>query len=94
MYIRVKPKVYECIQYTEQTDIGKLMHWSNEQVHMEDIFMDNQMLVVETLNGSQRVSLGDYIVKRDDWVCFIIDPITFNNDYEITSEESVKHESN
>ena len=94
MYIRVKPSVYECIQYTKDTDIGKLMRWSNEQVHMEPIFMDNRILVIETPTGPERVSTGDYIAKRDDGTCFAIDPMTFNNNYEITSEESVKRESN
>lgn len=94
MYIRVKPRAYECIQYTKDTDIGKLMRWSHEQVHMEPIFMDNQILVIETPNGPERVSTGDYIAKRDDGTCFAIDPMAFKLNYEITSEESVKRESN
>lgn len=93
MYIRPKQREYECIMYTEETDIGKLMRWSNEQVHMAHIFTDKIILVIETHNGLKRVSIGDYIAKRDDGACFIIDPMTFHNDYEVASGEDLKHES-
>lgn len=87
MYIRPKPKDYECIVYTDETDIAKLMRWSNELVHMEDIFMYNQILVIETPNGTKRVNIGDYIVKYDEISFFVIDPQTFHKKYDVVSRE-------
>ena len=92
MYIRPKPKEYECIMYTEETDISKLMRWSNEKVHTTPIEHGKRKLVVDTPLGTYDVNIGDYIVKYDEISFFVIDPQTFHKKYDVVSRKEHNNE--
>lgn len=66
---RKKPLTIEAIQFADNADcifaIHKFIGQETTRVNYED--KDNPYIKIETLEGTIKASVGDYIIKRCKW---------------------------
>ena len=81
---RKKPVVIEAIQYNG-TDENKitLYHFMGVDCYVDE----NENLIIRTLEGDMKASVGDYIVKGVDGEFYPCKPTIFEQTYEEVTEE-------
>jgi len=76
---RKRPVVIEAMQYLREKNIGACMDFCDKMVYNEE---DNEY-DIETLEGSHRVSEGDYIIKGIEGEFYPCKPDIFEKTYEV-----------
>jgi hypothetical protein len=83
MKYRKKPVVIEAVQYTgSDANKIKLHHFMGFNYYFDD---DNN-LIIKTLEGDMRASLGDYIIKGVYGEFYPCKPDIFEKTYEVVTE--------
>ena len=86
-YIK-KPVTIEAIQFADKADcilaIHKFMGQETTRVNYED--KDNPYVKIETLEGTMKASVGDYIIKGVNGEFYPCKPDIFDKTYEEVTE--------
>lgn len=90
MKYRKKPVVIEAIQFEDNSDriieIHEFMGGDTIRVNYED--KDNPYLKIETLEGTMKASVGDYIIKGVNGEFYPCKPDIFEKTYERVTDET------
>lgn len=90
MKYRKKPVIIEAIQFEDNSDriieIHEFMGGDTIRVNYED--KDNPYLKIETLEGTMKASVGDYIVKGVNGEFYPCKPDIFEKTYERVIDEA------
>lgn len=88
MKYRKKPVIIEAIQFEDNSDriieIHEFMGGDTIRVNYED--KDNPYLKIETLEGTMKASVGDYIIKGVNGEFYPCKPDIFEKTYEPVEE--------
>lgn len=92
MKYRKKPVIIEAIQFEDNSDriieIHEFMGGDTIRVNYED--KDNPYLKIETLEGTMKASVGDYIIKGVNGEFYPCKPDIFEKTYERVIDETDK----
>lgn len=92
MKYRKKPVIIEAIQFEDNSDriieIHEFMGGDTIRVNYED--KDNPYLKIETLEGTMKASVGDYIIKGVNGEFYPCKPDIFEKTYERVTDEADK----
>lgn len=90
MKYRKKPVIIEAIQFEDNSDriieIHEFMGGDTIRVNYED--KDNPYLKIETLEGTMKASVGDYIIKGVNEEFYPCKPDIFEKTYERVIDEA------
>lgn len=90
MKYRKKPVIIEAIQFEDNSDriieIHEFMGGDTIRVNYED--RDNPYLKIETLEGTMKASVGDYIIKGVNGEFYPCKPDIFEKTYERVIDEA------
>lgn len=90
MKYRKKPVIIEAIQFEDNSDrimeIHEFMGGDTIRVNYED--KDNPYLKIETLEGTMKASVGDYIIKGVNGEFYPCKPDIFEKTYERVIDEA------
>lgn len=90
MKYRKKPVIIEAIQFIDNADriieIHEFMGGDTIRVNYED--KDNPYLKIETLEGTMKASVGDYIIKGVNGEFYPCKPDIFEKTYERVTDET------
>lgn len=90
MKYRKKPVIIEAIQFEDNSDriieIHEFMGGDTIRVNYED--KDNPHLKIETLEGTMKASVGDYIIKGVNGEFYPCKPDIFEKTYERVIDEA------
>lgn len=90
MKYRKKPVTIEAIQFEDSSDriieIHEFMGGDTIRVNYED--KDNPYLKIETLEGTMKASVGDYIIKGVNGEFYPCKPDIFEKTYERVIDEA------
>lgn len=90
MKYRKKPVIIEAIQFEDNSDriieIHEFMGGDTIRVNYED--KDNPYLKIETLEGTMKASVGDYIIKGVNGEFYPCKPDIFEKTYERVTDET------
>lgn len=90
MKYRKKPVIIEAIQFEDNSDriieIHEFMGGDTIRVNYED--KDNPYLTIETLEGTMKASVGDYIIKGVNGEFYPCKPDIFEKTYERVTDEA------
>lgn len=90
MKYRKKPVIIEAIQFEDNSDriieIHEFMGGATTRVNYED--KDNPYLKIETLEGTMKASVGDYIIKGVNGEFYPCKPDIFEKTYERVIDEA------
>lgn len=90
MKYRKKPVIIEAIQFEDNSDciieIHEFMGGDTIRVNYED--KDNPYLKIETLEGTMKASVGDYIIKGVNGEFYPCKPDIFEKTYERVIDET------
>lgn len=90
MKYRKKPVIIEAIQFEDNSDriieIHEFMGGDTIRVNYED--KDNPYLKIETLEGTMKASVGDYIIKGVNGEFYPCKPDIFEKTYERVTDEA------
>lgn len=90
MKYRKKPVIIEAIQFEDNSDriieIHEFMGGDTIRVNYED--KDNPYLKIETLEGTMKASVGDYIIKGVNGEFYPCKPDIFEKTYEGVIDET------
>ena len=90
MKYRKKPVIIEAIQIEDNSDriieIHEFMGGDTIRVNYED--KDNPYLKIETLEGTMKASVGDYIIKGVNGEFYPCKPDIFEKTYERVTDEA------
>lgn len=90
MKYRKKPVIIEAIQFEDTSDriieIHEFMGGDTIRVNYED--KDNPYLKIETLEGTMKASVGDYIIKGVNGEFYPCKPDIFEKTYERVIDEA------
>lgn len=90
MKYRKKPVIIEAIQFEDNSDriieIHEFMEGDTIRVNYED--KDNPYLKIETLEGTMKASVGDYIIKGVNGEFYPCKPDIFEKTYERVIDEA------
>lgn len=90
MKYRKKPVIIEAIQFEDTSDriieIHEFMGGDTIRVNYED--KDNPYLKIETLEGTMKASVGDYIIKGVNGEFYPCKPDIFEKTYERVIDET------
>lgn len=90
MKYRKKPVIIEAIQFEDNSDriieIHEFMGGDTIRVNYED--KDNPYLKIETLEGTMKASVGDYIIKGVNGEFYPCKPDIFEKTYERAIDEA------
>lgn len=88
MKYRKKPVIIEAIQFEDNSDriieIHEFMGQETTRVNYED--KDNPYIKIETLEGTMKASVGDYIIKGVNGEFYPCKPDIFEKTYEEVTE--------
>lgn len=88
MKYRKKPVVIEAIQFLDEADrileIQEFMQADPMRVNYED--KDNPFIPIETLEGTMKASVGDYIIRGVNGEFYPCKPDIFERTYEKAEE--------
>lgn len=88
MKYRKKPVIIEAIQFEDNSDriieIHEFMGGDTIRVNYKD--KDNPYLKIETLEGTMKASVGDYIIKGVNGEFYPCKPDIFEKTYEEVAE--------
>lgn len=90
MKYRKKPVIIEAIQFEDNSDriieIQEFMGGDTIRVNYED--KDNPYMYIETLEGTMKASVGDYIIKGVNGEFYPCKPDIFEKTYERVIDEA------
>ena len=90
MKYRKKPVIIEAIQFEDNSyriiEIHEFMGGDTIRVNYED--KDNPYLKIETLEGTMKASVGDYIIKGVNGEFYPCKPDIFEKTYERVTDET------
>lgn len=90
MKYRKKPVIIEAVQFEDNSDriieIHEFMGGDTIRVNYED--KDNPYLKIETLEGTMKASVGDYIIKGVNGEFYPCKPDIFEKTYERVIDEA------
>lgn len=90
MKYRKKPVVIEAIQFVDNAEcimaIHEFMGQETTRVNYED--KDNPYIKIETLEGTMKASVGDYIIKGVNGEFYPCKPDIFKATYEEVTDEA------
>lgn len=90
MKYRKKPVIIEAVQFEDSSDriieIHEFMGGDTIRVDYED--KDNPYLKIETLEGTMKASVGDYIIKGVNGEFYPCKPDIFEKTYERAIDET------
>lgn len=88
MKYRKKPVVIEAIQFIDNADrimeIHEFLGGDTMRINYEDKY--NPYIKIETLEGTMKASVGDYIIKGVNGEFYPCKPDTFEKTYEEVAE--------
>lgn len=90
MKYRKKPVIIEAIQFEDSADcilaIHEFIGQETTRVNYED--KDNPYIKIETLEGTMKASVGDYIIKGVNGEFYPCKPDIFEKTYERVTDEA------
>lgn len=93
MKFRKKPVVIEAMQFTDESkDQCFAFVTCNKYASFdcnEDIKKDRPTLIIQTLEGSMKVEIGDWIIKGVKGEFYPCKPDIFEATYELVAEETL-----
>ncbi len=96
MKYRKKPVIIEAIQYNKNSE-AQIIKWGKingerKIIPFDDNLLKNQELLIDTLEGTMHVSIGDYIIKGVNGEFYPCKPDIFKKTYEEVKENEVDQE--
>lgn len=83
MRFRKKPVEIEAVQFFDTTEsIMELSDFIDDEIRVDYADKDNPCLKIETLEGTMKASVGDYIIKGVKGEFYPCKPDIFNETYE------------
>ena len=86
MKFRKKPVVIEAMQFTEESK-DRVFHWVRGNRYADFDTRGRPVLVIETLEGDMRASVGDWVIRGVNGEFYPCKPDIFEKTYEPVSGE-------
>ena len=91
MKYRKKPVVIEAVKFQDTYEcVEELQELGLESTRISYKEKDNPVLIIETLEGDMKASLGDYVIKGINGEFYPCKPDIFDKTYEKVSLEGEK----